>query len=448
MRDLLSIGTSRGCEMIGTGIGLGLSGFRLNPPGIIPALDLNFASSLSLTSTSGITPSFSRASTGTYFNSAGVLTSAAVNEPRFDYAYNGTRWVSKGLLVEEQRTNFRKDSNTLSSSFSTGPAQLSSAAIASPDATLNAWKFFEAPSASGSVLQRLYDPAFVYSGSQSTFSIFAKAGERKRLGVFLNINPAAYGSWFDLTTGSSGNDGSYTGATQYMTNVGNGWYRCNMVVPSGNPVTNAMQLYVLEDNSTNITSSSRIGDGTSGLYLAFAQFETGSFPTSYIPTVATSVVRSADVCQITDANSGSFSSFWNTTEGSVVLEQDLLSYSDPAADQRYFSIGGSTNTPAFILNYDNGTNFFWYRNFSGLDQLVLPDVNSAFKVALAFKTNDYATVLNGGSLVTSPTKTLPTNFYKMDIGYQVGATARSSWIQRLRYYNTRLTNSQLQGLTL
>ena len=30
MRDLLSIGTSRGCEMIGTGIGLGLSGFNLS----------------------------------------------------------------------------------------------------------------------------------------------------------------------------------------------------------------------------------------------------------------------------------------------------------------------------------------------------------------------------------------------------------------------------------
>ena len=29
MRDLLSIGTSRGCEMIGVGVGLGLSGYRL-----------------------------------------------------------------------------------------------------------------------------------------------------------------------------------------------------------------------------------------------------------------------------------------------------------------------------------------------------------------------------------------------------------------------------------
>jgi len=32
MRDLLSIGTSRGCEMIGVGVGLGLSEFRLNSP--------------------------------------------------------------------------------------------------------------------------------------------------------------------------------------------------------------------------------------------------------------------------------------------------------------------------------------------------------------------------------------------------------------------------------
>lgn len=36
MRDLLSIGTSRGCEMIGIGVGLGLSGYRLPSSGFIP----------------------------------------------------------------------------------------------------------------------------------------------------------------------------------------------------------------------------------------------------------------------------------------------------------------------------------------------------------------------------------------------------------------------------
>jgi hypothetical protein len=429
--------------MIGTGIGLGLSGFRLNPPGIIPALDLNFASSLSLTSTSGITPSFSRASTGTYFNSAGVLTSAAVNEPRFDYAYNGTSWVSKGLLVEEQRTNFRKDSNTLSSSFSTGPAQLSSAAIASPDATLNAWKFFEAPSASGSVLQRLYDPAFVYSGSQSTFSIFAKAGERKRLGVFLNLNPGAYGSWFDLTTGSSGNDGSYTGATQYMTNVGNGWYRCNMVVPSGNPVTNAMQLYVLEDNSTNITSSSRIGDGTSGLYLAFAQFETGSFPTSYIPTTTSAVTRSADVCQITG---GDFSGFWNEPAGALVAEGDT-----PASGTKSLvSADNATANESTILR-TVGTDPLFVVTDGGVGQASIDagtvSSSTAFKLAAAYTVNDFAVSKDGAAVVIDTSGTIPTPT-QITIGTDAAGNYLCGHIARLRYFNTRLTNSQLQGLTL
>lgn len=44
MRDLLSIGTSRGCQMIGTGIGLGLAGYRLRTgqwtPSIVATLQL------------------------------------------------------------------------------------------------------------------------------------------------------------------------------------------------------------------------------------------------------------------------------------------------------------------------------------------------------------------------------------------------------------------------
>jgi hypothetical protein len=404
-----------------------------------PQLDLAFSADKTLTARYGPTPSFSRASTGRYTNSSGVLTSAAVNEPRFDHVLENGVWVSKGLLIEEQRTNFRKDSNTLSSSFSTGPAQLSSAAIASPDATLNAWKFFEAPSASGSVLQRLYDPAFVYSGSQSTFSIFAKAGERKRLGVFLNVNPGAYGSWFDLTTGSSGNDSSYTGATQYMTNIGNGWYRCNMVVPSGNPVTNAMQLYVLEDNSTNLTSSSRIGDGTSGLYLAFAQFETGSFPTSYIPTTTAAVTRSADVCQITG---GDFSGFWNATEGTFVAEWDFIK-----------TTGGTpftalSTTSSLIQIYRSGTPDLRWFVYNGTTQadFTIGNVASVNRAAVAYKANDFAGSSLGGVVATDTSGSVPTA-NKLNILADENNAVVTGHIARLRYFNTRLANQTLVQLS-
>ena len=54
---------------------------------------------------------FTRASTATYIDSAGVLQTAAINAPRFDY--NPTTLAPLGFLVEEARTNLLLNSGTL-----------------------------------------------------------------------------------------------------------------------------------------------------------------------------------------------------------------------------------------------------------------------------------------------------------------------------------------------
>jgi hypothetical protein len=80
----------------------------------VPSLDLDFAGLKSLKD--GISSqdlvTFTRASTGTYVGSDGLLQTAATNEARFDH--NPTTGESLGLLVEEARTNLLLNSATLS----------------------------------------------------------------------------------------------------------------------------------------------------------------------------------------------------------------------------------------------------------------------------------------------------------------------------------------------
>ena len=103
----------------------------------------NFATNKTLTHGTGPNISVSRASAANYFNSAGVLTSAAVDEPRFDH--DPVTLASKGLLVEVSRTNLLLNSASLStqsvvvtavahtlSFYGTGTITLSGASTAGP----------------------------------------------------------------------------------------------------------------------------------------------------------------------------------------------------------------------------------------------------------------------------------------------------------------------------
>jgi len=438
--------------MIGVGISAGLSGSKrartIQDP--LPALDLDWATNRSLPAAYGPTPSFSRASVGTYFNSSGVLTSAAVNVPRFNHVYSGGSWVSKGLLIEEQRTNlitYSEDLNSNNWTLARGTASANQ--TTAPDGTLTADRFTE--STATGVHGWVQFNLATTSGASFTASVFLKAAERSVFVVRFQDNATGAhgaGAEFDLSTGtvsvSALNAGGFTGASAAIEFAGNGWYRCSV---SSVVNTTSCSLRVEGCTGTGKFSSgsfngeSYTGDSSKGWFVWGQQFEAG-FKTSYAPSLTASATRSADVCQLAGS---AFSSVWNPLEGTIVVEGDcqatgtrpFLSFDDSTANERIEIYGSGTDPKVLVV--DGGSTQV------DIDAGTISS-GTAFKLAFAYKANDFAVSLNGGTVATDTVGTLPT-VDRLRIGANQAGDYLNGHISRLRYYPTRLTNAQLQSLS-
>lgn len=159
--------------MIGLGLSAGLSALKrarvIQDP--VPALDLDWATNRSLPASYGPTPTFTRASTGTYFDAFGVLQSAAVNGPRFNHVYNGTSWLSKGLLIEEQRTNLLTNSGNIYSGWPAQNITTDSNKATAPDGTTSVDKLI--PTTLNSDHTK-YITASITNGLAYSYSVYGK----------------------------------------------------------------------------------------------------------------------------------------------------------------------------------------------------------------------------------------------------------------------------------
>ena len=415
-----------------------------------PALDLNFARQKRLDSR----VTFTRGSTATYVDSDGLIKTAASGEARFDHDTDGN---SLGLLIEEARTNFIADSRS-SSLPQNGTTRITSSTVLAPDGT------FAVRIGETNTLGKhgcYYSLSGLANNTQTTFSIYAKAAEKNWVSIGFQDVSFGYNKYtaFDLSTGTIGTN-THTGtiifnpASASITPVGNGWYRLS--VSRG---TNAANAFVWMSNS-NPTGSSYDGNaqfdyqgGTSsdGVYLFGAQVEEAPFgaqnPTSYIPTSGSTVTRSADVASMTGTN---FSSWYNQSEGSFFAESKLLGFSNFAFTASVNGSDGYIDAP-----HRRQTDSVFYSVLHGppgnTNQVLLvsqtTSLTSTSKAANAFRVNDYAYCLNGGTVLVDNLLNLPTPT-SLSIGGQNGNYLLNGHISRLTYYSTRLPDATLQALTL
>ena len=433
------------------------------------SLDLNFA----VTKNVGPLVSFTRASNATYIDSAGTLQTAAVDVPRFDH--NPTTGESLGLLVEEQRTNLLLRSEEFdNASWSKVFATVSANQTTAPDGTSNADKLIGNATLDGHYVQQNISGAI--SGINYTSAVFAKASELSRFELLHAIGSTLYVQGYDLSNGTlltRVTAGTTAATGGFIQAVGNGWYRCG-ITQTSDGTAGAVRCTLRSANTVAFDATSQ------GVFLWGAQLEAGSFPSSYIPTTAAAVTRSADVASITGTN---FSSWYRQDEGTMFAR-----YSFPQSP----NTGGAR---VFVFSNSAATNSIWLRAQGGVNRVY--DVTDAsvsqatfnqgayaagveYRAALATKANDFGFAENGGAPQSDSSGTMPSavsaetdsllledspfnDFYilgyseasssgvgvdRLGIGVDAGGTAPGNvHIRRLTFFPQRLPNSTLVALT-
>lgn len=263
------------------GMGLAIFGIASNRRGGGPALSLDF--------TTGVLPAgvtFTRASSGTYVNSSGLVAVASADVARF--SYDPANPTLPSILIEPQRTSVVTHSQD-SSAWSTADASLTASAATSPDGSTNATKLTS--TVTGTSTGGVYINEGSASGTPS-IAIFAKKGTYNWLGLSTGSGSWAY---FNLDTGVVG---SKANCTSRMVDWGNGWYRC-IIETATSPGT-----YVLFAGKGLDTGTDPWGTNiytTSGDYIYVWQVDRHAVSpmTSPIITSGATATRSADVLSFT-----------------------------------------------------------------------------------------------------------------------------------------------------
>ena len=355
-------------------------------------------------------------------------TTAAVYSLPIDY--NPTTFASLGVLIEEQRTNLLTYSEQFdNAAWVKASSTVTANQATAPDGTVTADLFVPTAVVANHDVRQVVTVAAV----SYTLSVHAKPAGYDWLHITYFNGTVDVQAYFNVATGAIG--GTTGSPVTTINSVGNGWYRCSIAF-TGVVGRNNFDVGVVPADGGRAVA----GNGASGGYLWGAQLEAGAFPTSYIPTVASQVTRAADQVSILTSAFG-----YNAAAGTVAVQGSGIR----GVDSRYVSIiNVSTNARTIDVFSPAGVTVRTYSDAAGfLD----PSPNSIAalsenKVAAAYKLNDYAVALNGGSVsVDTTTAALPTADV-MRVG-RYTAQQPNGYIKRLTYFPTRRTNADLQGLT-
>ena len=366
---------------------------------------------------------FTRASSATVVNKAGLIETVGSGEPRIDFSND-----AKGaLLLEPTRSNKVSTSNDFNGSgWSLSNLTATSNQVISPDGTLNASK-----------LEMTGDGALRNNSEVSfndgyAYSIFIKKGNSRYVTIRSAFFTQSIVVGFDLDTLTAQTNGK-------IEDYGNDWYRLSITKDISGDADRSGFFYLYLPNSLGSQTS------VSGNYNYFygGQIEDGSYATSYIPTQGSAVTRVADAC-----NNGGNDQVINSTEG--VLYAEISALTEDSGDSRRLTIsdGTTNNRVSFELDETEGLIKLFFTGNGSLNQLTTTiDVSADFKIAASYNSSSLKLYVNGIKEGEDTSITLPIGLDNLSFDSGTGSSDFYGNVKDVRVYNTALTDAELQALT-
>jgi hypothetical protein len=372
---------------------------------------------------------FTRASTATFFNSAGVLTSASNDVARFDY--NPATLAPLGLLIEESRTNLLLQSGwTGATSGSPGAAPTSwtlgfgtgtvTTVVSSTAGPIASAVRFDYDNTERVMFQQIIN---VTAGVQYAFSIYVEA-----------LSGAAAGDVLTVTAGTT------TGTIN---------------TPVTNPSSAGRYTFLFTADGTG-TVNLRVGAGTTAgvgatgsITLSRPQCEAGAFPTSYIPTTTTALTRAADVASVNTLtpwfNASAGTLFAEATSTGYVIDVNfpLIASIDDGTGNNRITLQQSGATTSLTLNVRTASIATTIAD-SGVDLSSIPR-----KIAGSYSGTSVVVSVNGNAAITGTSNGVPSGLTNMKLGSAVAGylSGLNGHLRRVTFYPRALSAAELQAIT-
>lgn len=434
------------------GAGFGFPKARF-PMGAGPTINMDFAG------TAALPPSvtFTRASTGSYFDATGTLQSAAIDVARLDY--DPSTLQCNGLLIEQQRTNSVRN-NTMQGTAAGTPGTLPTNWIG--DTTV--------AGVTRQIVGTGVEKGITYidirvSGTTSGALIFGIQTEGNTQTAALNAQRWTSSLYARVVAGSFANITRVSHIVRYNDAAG-------VLLTSGaldiTPTTAALntQRFVNTVLSSNALTAFvgqvfqvEAGAGVAidiTLRIGLPQLELGLYASSVIPTTTAEVTRALDQPFI-----NTVTPWYNATESTLVVGYQLALGSAVSISTSRFAFD-FTQAPLT----DNRLAIQAIVNALVADRVL---INSAIggsvsfssngttvgtaprTVAAAYKSNDFAASATGATTIAVATGTvMPVTLTAVRLGGQIANSNNGQlggWLRYFAYYPRRLSNADLLALT-